>query len=60
MSKIDYFYGKGHSQGHKVIDLGVIWKGFISWVYMPTMKSYGLKVMVKVIFARVTGRQDKN
>ena len=23
---------KCHGQGHKVIDLGVIWKGFISWL----------------------------
>ena len=29
-SKIGYFKHKGHGQGHKVIDLGVIWKGFIS------------------------------
>ena len=28
----------------KVIDLGVIWKGFISWVCMPNMKSLSLTV----------------
>ena len=34
----------------KVIDLGVIWKGIISGVCMPNMKSlsYGSKVVVKV------------
>ena len=34
------------SQGHKVIDndLGVIWKGIISRVCMPNMKSLPLKV----------------
>ena len=31
-------------QGHKVIHLGVIWKGFISWGYMPNMKSLSLTV----------------
>ena len=31
-------------QGHKVIDLGVTWKGFISWVCMPHMKSLSLTV----------------
>ena len=32
-----------------VIDPGVIWEGFISWVCMPNMKSisYGSKVMGK-------------
>ena len=24
---------KGHGAGHKIFDLGVSWKGFISWVY---------------------------
>ena len=28
----------------EVIDLGVIWKGFIGWVYMPNMKSLSLAV----------------
>ena len=27
-----------HGQGHKVIDVDVIWKGFISWVCMSNMK----------------------
>ena len=36
--QIGYFKFKGHGQGHKVIDLGDIWKGFISWVWMPNMK----------------------
>ena len=35
---------KGHGQGHKVIELDVIWKGFISWVYMPNMKSLSFQV----------------
>ena len=37
--QIGYFKFKGHGQGHKVIGLGDIWKGFISWVWMPNMKS---------------------
>ena len=37
--QIGYFKFKGHGQGHKVIDLGDILKGFISWVWMPNMKS---------------------
>ena len=44
--KIDYFQYKGHSQGYKVFDLGVILKGFISWVYMPNMKPLSLKASV--------------
>ena len=39
-----YFERKGQSQGHKVIDPGVIWKGIISRVYMPNMKSLPLTV----------------
>ena len=39
-----FFERKGQSQGHKVIDLGVIWKGIISWVCMPNMKSLPLTV----------------
>ena len=31
-------------QGHKVIDLGVIWQGIISGVCMPNMKSLYLTV----------------
>ena len=32
----------------KVIHLGVIWKGIISWVGMPNMKSLSLIANVKV------------
>ena len=39
-----YFKSKGQSQGHKVIDLGVIWKGIISGVCMPNMKFLPLMV----------------
>ena len=42
--QISYFKGKGQSQGHKVIDLGVIWKVIISGVFMPNMKSLLLTV----------------
>ena len=39
----------------------IIWKGFVSWVYMPNMKSvsqsYNSKVIVKTSFCH---RQDKN
>ena len=35
---------QGKSQGHKVIDLGVIWKGIMSGVCMPNMKSLSLTV----------------
>ena len=24
-------------KGHKVIDMGFVWKGFIGWVYMPNI-----------------------
>ena len=54
---------QGKSQGHKVIDLGVIWKSVISGVYMPNMKSisYSSKVSAKVkVDNRQTNRQDKN
>ena len=37
-----YFLIKGQSQGHKVIDLGVISKGIISGVCIPIMKSLPL------------------
>ena len=33
-----------YSQGHQVIDLGVIWKVIISGVCMPKMKSPSLMV----------------
>ena len=39
-----YFQRKGQSQGHKVIDLGVSWKGIISTACMPNMKSLPLTV----------------
>ena len=35
---------QGQSQGHKVIDLGVIWKVVNSGVRMPNMKSLFLTV----------------
>ena len=34
----------GQSQDHKVIDLGVIWKGVSRGVCMPNMKSLSLTV----------------
>ena len=40
--QIDYFWYQGH--GHKAIDPDVIWKCFISLVYMPNMKSLSLTV----------------
>ena len=43
-SKKSYFNSKGQSQGHKVIDVGVIWKGIIIGVCMPNMKSLPLTV----------------
>ena len=39
-----YFQFQGQSQGYKDIDLGVIWKGIISGVCMPNMKSIPLTV----------------
>ena len=39
--KLAIFSKKG--QGHKVIILGVIWKGFISWVCMPLWRLYFLR-----------------
>ena len=38
-SKTHIFWNKGQSQNQKVIDFGVIWKGIISWICMPNMKS---------------------
>ena len=43
-SQKSYSYLQGQSQGHKVIDLGVIWKRVISEVCMPNMKSLSLTV----------------
>ena len=48
-SKICYFKYKGLCQGHTVIDLGVIWKGFIRWVCIPNMKSLYLKAILQVL-----------
>ena len=41
-----------------VIDLGVIWKGIISGVWMPNMKplSHGWKVIVKL---KIDNRQSE-
>ena len=39
-----YFLIQGQSQGHKVIDLGVNLKGFISGAFMPNMKYLSLTV----------------
>ena len=59
-----YFKNKGHGQGHKVIDLGVIWKGFISRVCMQNMKSLSLtvqklwprlKFLIKIAIFRTQG-----
>ena len=41
--QIGYFQYTCHDQGHKVIDPGVIWKGFISWESMPHMSFYILQ-----------------
>ena len=40
--QIGYFLYKGHSQCHKLINLGVCWKGFISWEFMPNVTSLSL------------------
>ena len=42
----NYFQCKGQSQGHKVINLGVIWKGIINRVCMPNMKSLTLQFKI--------------
>ena len=39
-----YFQHEGQSQGHNVIDLGVIWKGIISWVNLRNMKPLSFTV----------------
>ena len=44
---------KGYDQGHKVIDLGVIWKDFISWVYMPNTSMKSLSLTVQKLWPRV-------
>ena len=43
-SRKSYFKLQGETQGHKVIDLGFIWKGIICGVCMPNMKSLSLTV----------------
>ena len=50
--QVGYFCYEGHSKGYNVIDLGVIWQGFISFMH-ATYKvsiSCGSKVMANVIF----------
>ena len=65
-SKICYVLYKGHGQGHKVIDLGVIWNGFKLSMHAKydISISNGSKVMAKVkgFFATEwqTDRQDIN
>ena len=39
-----YSKNKGHGCGHKAIDPGVVWKGIISRVCIPNMKSFSLMV----------------
>ena len=53
MTKIgkSYFKYKGHSQGHMVIDLGVVWKNLFSGVCIPNMKS--LSPMVQKLWQTV-------
>ena len=52
--RIGYFLYtcKGHHQGHKVIDLDVIWKGFISYgaCHNEVSLSQSSKVMTEVKF----------
>ena len=62
LSPKSYFKPQGQSQGHKVIDLGVIWKGVISRVCMPNMKSLSLMVQklkrrLKLTTDRQTNKQ---
>ena len=42
-AQIGYSYYK--SQGHKFIDISVIWKGFISWVCMPDLYALSLNLL---------------
>ena len=56
-----YFQLQDQNQGHKVIDLDVIWKGVISWLYMHALYEvsiayacYGSRVIAKV---KVDNRQ---
>ena len=58
------FLASSQNQGHKVIDLGVIWKGVISGVCMPNIKSLSLTVQMleprlKLTTDRQTNRQTR-
>ena len=57
-----YFKHEGQSQGHKVIDVGVIWKGIISksmHAKYEVSSSHDSKVMAKVkVDNKQTNRQD--
>ena len=44
MSHFGLFQYRGHTQGHKVIYPGVIWKVFITWLCKLNMKSPSLTV----------------
>ena len=46
MLQILEMWVKGPGQGHKVTNPRVIWKGLISWVYMPNMKSHLLRLKI--------------
>ena len=39
-SKIGYFLYKDHGQGHKVVELVVIWKDLFIWICVPNMNLY--------------------
>ena len=44
---------KGHGQVHKVINLGFIWKGFFSWVFMYMQNMKSLSLMVQKLWQRL-------
>ena len=51
-------FNKGQSQGHKVIDLGVIWKGIINGVIMHAKYEVSISYSFhKNIFEPLTHRQ---
>ena len=54
-----FFQHKGHSLGHKFIDLGVIWKDVITWVCVTCMKSLS-PIVQKLTRDKQTDKQDKN
>ena len=60
--KVLEMYLKGRGQGQNVIDIGVIWKGLISWAYMPNMKYLSLtRVMAMVkVFLPQSHRQTES